>query len=107
MKTNPLAVVSTRNLALALFVSLAGLPAGAAVFDDFESYAVGSNLHGQGGWSGWAGNPGAGAVVSTTFSFSPTRSVNVTGATDLVRTFSGVTNGQWVFKVMQYIPSTS
>src|ERR1035437_1811864 len=79
----------------------------AAVFDDFESYAVGSNLHGQGGWAGWAGDAKAGALVSTNFSFSPTRSVNITGASDLVHTFSGATNGQWVFSVMQYIPSTS
>ena len=79
----------------------------AAVFDDFESYAVGSNLHGQGGWAGWAGDTNAGALVSSNFSFSPTRSVNITGPSSLVRTFSGATNGQWVFRVMQYIPSTS
>src|ERR1039457_1257666 len=80
---------------------------GAAFFDDFESYAVGSNLHGQGGWAGWAGNASAGALVSTNFAFSPTRSVNITGASDLVHTFSGATNDQWVFSVMQYVPSTS
>ncbi len=107
MKTTYIAVVSARSLALALLVGLAGWRAGAAVLDDFESYAVGSNLHGQGGWAGWAGNPGAGALVSTSFAFSPTRAVVSTGATDLVRPFSGVTNGQWVFQVMQYIPATS
>jgi hypothetical protein len=92
-----------------LLACLAVLPerAGAAVFDDFESYAVGSNLHRQGGWAGWLGDTNAGALISSNFSFSPTRSVNITGASDLVRTFSGATNGQWVFSVMQYIPSTS
>jgi hypothetical protein len=96
-------------IALVLLACLALLPgrAAAAVFDDFESYAVGSNLHGQGGWAGWAGNASAGALVSSAFSFSPTRSVNITGASDLVHTFSDATNGQWVFRVMQYIPSTS
>src|ERR1022692_5150649 len=76
------------GLALTVVVCVAGLPAGAATpfFDDFESYAAGSNLHGQGGWSGWAENPGAGAAVSTSFSFSPTRAAKVTGATDLVHT---------------------
>ena len=35
--------------------------------DDFDSYETGSALHGQGGWSGWAGNPGAGeAIIVTT-----------------------------------------
>jgi hypothetical protein len=79
----------------------------AAVFDNFESYAVGSNMHGQGGWAGWAGDTNAGALVSSAFSFSPTRPVNITGASDLVHTFPGATSGQWVLSVMQYIPSTS
>ena len=96
-------------IAIVLLTCLAVLPwrAAAQVSDDFESYAVGSNLHGQGGWAGWGGNASAGAEVSSTFAFSPTRSVNITGASDLVRTISGATNGQWVFRVMQYIPSTS
>jgi hypothetical protein len=96
-------------IAIVLLACLAVLPgrAAAAVFDDFESYAVGSNLYGQEGWAGWAGHTNAGALVSSNFSFSPTRSVNITGPSSLVRTFSGATNGQWVFRVMQYIPSTS
>ncbi len=94
-------------LYLTLLISLTGLPVAGAVFDDFESYAVGSNLHGQDGWSGWAGDAGAGALVSTDFAFSPTRAVKVTGDTDLVRAISGATNGSWLLKVMQYIPSTS
>jgi len=97
------------GIALILLACLAFLPgrAAAQVFDDFETYALGSNLHGQGSWAGWADNPSAGALVSSAFSFSPTQSVNITGASDLVRTFSGATSGQWVFRVMQYIPSTS
>ena len=35
MKTNPVVVVSTRSLALAIMVSLVGVSTGAAVFDDF------------------------------------------------------------------------
>ena len=89
------------------FATISGFAASRAFFDDFESYAVGSNLHGQGGWTGWANNPNAGALVSSNFAFSPTRSVNIAGASDLVHTFSGATNGPWVFSVMQYIPSTS
>ena len=96
-------------ICIVLLTGLAVLPghAAAQIFDDFEAYAEGSNLLGQGGWAGWGGNASAGALVSSNFAFSPTRSVNITGASDLVRTFSGATNGQWVFSVMQYIPSTS
>ena len=75
------------------FATISGFAASRAFFDDFESYAVGSNLHGQGGWTGWANNTNAGALVSTNFAFSPTRSVNITGASDLVHAFSGATNG--------------
>ena len=76
-------------------------------FDDFESYAVGSNLHGQGGWVGWANDPSAGALVSSNFAFSPVRSVAIAGASDLTHTLVGATNGSWVFTVRQFIPSTS
>lgn len=98
-----------RSVAVVLLTCLAWMPGRVAgeVVDDFESYAVGSNLHGQGGWAGWADDPTAGALVSNDFSFSPTQSVKISGASDLVRTFSGATNGQWVFSVMQYVPSTS
>lgn len=84
-------------------------PGGAtgAVSDDFESYTIGSNLHGQGGWSGWAGNPNVGALVSSAFAFGPSRSANIAGASDLVRAFSGATGGRWVFRLRQYIPSSS
>lgn len=101
---------------LKLFLNLVGVlafstltfVAGAApVFDNFESYSVGSDLHGQGDWTGWRGDTNAGALVSTNQAFSPTRSVNITGDSDLVHTFSGATNGQWVFNTMQYIPSGS
>jgi hypothetical protein len=75
--------------------------------EDFESYAAGSNLHGQGGWKGWDNDPGAGAVVSTAFSFNGTQSANVTGPSDLVHEFTGINSGQYILSIRQYIPSTS
>ena len=79
----------------------------AEFFDDFESYSAGANIHGQGGWKGWDNDSAAGAVVSTAFAASGTKSVRVTGASDLVHEFSGATSGQWNFSLDQYIPSTS
>lgn len=75
--------------------------------DDFEGYAVGSNLHGQNGWRGWDNNASAGAVVSSAFSFDGTQSVNITGGSDLVQSFTGVNSGQYTFSIRQYVPSTS
>ena len=45
--------------------------------DDFEGYASGADLHGQGGWHGWAEDPAAGGLIHTDRAFSPTRSVCV------------------------------
>lgn len=78
-----------------------------AFSENFESYAPNSNIHGQGGWTGWAGNPAAGATVSTAQSLSPTRSLRVSGANHPVRAVSGVTSGVWTFKAHQFIPTTS
>jgi hypothetical protein len=91
-----------------LAVAAVAVTAQAASFgEDFESYAAGSNMHGQGGWKGWDNSSGAGAVVSSAFSFNGTQSVNITGGSDLVHTFAGVTSGQYTFSIQQYIPSAS
>jgi hypothetical protein len=79
----------------------------AAITDNFESYVLGSDLHGQDSWKGWDNNPAAGALVSNAYAYSGTQSVNITGASDLVRTFSGVSGGQWTLSIQQYIPTTS
>ncbi len=74
-------------------------------FEDFDSYATGSQLHGQGGWKGWGNDPLAGALTSSTFSLSAPNSVDIVGASDLVHEYSGSTNGFWVFTAWQYIPT--
>ncbi len=72
--------------------------------EDFEAYAAGSDLHGQGGWKGWDNTPGAGAPASDLVAFSGAISAEIGGDADLVHEFD-VTDGKWVFSVMQYIPS--
>ena len=88
------------SLPLAAAMTLA---ANAAVTDDFESYTLGSNLSGEGDWEGWKGDAGAGAIVSGTYAASGAQSVNITGTSDLVHKFSGITSGEWVFSIKQYI----
>jgi hypothetical protein len=88
-------------LALASICSVAS----AQVFtEDFESYASGSPLHGQGGWKGWDNTASAGAPTSDTYAVSGTNSVEIIGAADLVHEFD-ITGGRWEFTAMQYIPS--
>ena len=79
-------------------------PRGSDFFEDFDSYTVGSNVHGQNGWKGWANDPNAGAFVDDAFSSSPSNSLNVTATSDVVHEFDQA-SGAWVVRAMQYIPT--
>lgn len=87
-------------------VVLAAMPVTAFAdwFDDFESYAPGSGLHGQGGWEGWLGDATWDAYVTDTIAYSGSNSLDSVGTTDIVQPFSGYTSGQWTFSAQQYIP---
>lgn len=71
--------------------------------DDFDSYATGSQLHGQGGWKGWFDDPAAGALTSDGQANSAPNSAAILGASDLVHEYNE-TSGQWVYTAWQYIP---
>lgn len=73
--------------------------------DNFDSYANGSQLHGVNGWVGWDNTLAAGALVSNAQSNSPSNSVDITGGADLVQTFSGATDGAWLFETKVYVPT--
>lgn len=75
--------------------------------DNFDSYATGSQMHGQGGWKGWDNSPAAGALTSSVQARSAPNSVDILGASDLVHEYSGYTSGSWVYKAWQYVPSNS
>lgn len=73
--------------------------------DNFDSYATGSQMHGQGGWKGWDNSAGAGALTSSAQASSAPNSVDIFGGSDLVHTFSGATSGQWVFAGRTFTPT--
>ena len=73
--------------------------------DDFDSYADGSSMHGQGGWKGWDNTPGATAYVTTAESRSSPNSISIAGASDLVHEYSGYTSGDYIYTAYVYIPS--
>lgn len=83
--------------------------------ENFDSYASGSQVIGQGGWQGWDGSTTVGALVSATPSFSSPNSIRIYGTSttppanysDLVHKFSGYTSGTWIFSARQYIPSSA
>jgi hypothetical protein len=92
-------------IAAAVLAMAFAVPAEAQFFfDNFDSYAPGSMIAGQGGWETWGGDPGADAMVVNTISFSSPNSLAVSGTADVVHTFN-VTSGYWYAKVRTFVPS--
>jgi hypothetical protein len=93
-----------RNLAcLALAATLAS-GASAQWSDNFDSYATGSQLHGQGGWKGWFNDPNAGAFTSGAQFASAPNSADIVGGTDLVREYTA-NGGLWRYSGSMYLPT--
>lgn len=78
---------------------------GGDYLDDFDSYTLGSDIIGQGGWEGWAGDPNVGALVDDTFSASSPHSLDVVATTDVVHPFSTWNSGSFTISAQQYIPA--
>jgi hypothetical protein len=74
-------------------------------FENFDSYATGSQMHGQGGWKGWGNSAAAGALTTNLYARSAPNSVDILGASDLVHEYSGYTTGFWRYTAWQYIPT--
>jgi hypothetical protein len=75
--------------------------------DNFDSYALGSGLHGQGGWHGWDGSVAADAYVSNLYARSVPHSAEIRPASDIVHEYVGITSGPWTYTAWQFIPSGS
>jgi hypothetical protein len=88
--------------ALLLVVAVAG----ADWSDNFDSYANGSALAGQGGWAGWEGDSTLTAYVTDAQSQSAPHSAEILPTTDCVHTYNE-SSGQWIMTAYHYIPSGS
>ena len=94
-----------RILAVALaLVGMCSLASAQVVFsENFDSYASGSALHGQGGWKGWDNDAAYGSPTSDKYAYSGKNSVEIVGTADLVHEFK-LAGGRYEFSTMQYIP---
>ncbi len=72
--------------------------------DDFDSYAAGSLLGGQGGWQPWDGDPAVDAPLTDLISYTPTNSLELSGDQDIVRLFTGISTGIWRISSKIQIP---
>ena len=102
--------MKSRNLVAKVALSvLAGLAVsivtavGQSWSEDFESYPLGANIGGLGGWAGWDGAT-VGATVIANPKDAADRVLSLVANDDLVQQFSGYTSGQWQFTARQFIP---
>lgn len=94
-------LISTALVALFLLPA----PALAQWSDNFDSYANGSALHGQGGWAGWNGDPNATAYVTNLRARSAPHSADIRPTSDIVQEFTGINSGIWIISGWCYVPS--
>ena len=91
-----------------LAVVCVGLMAATALGDwteDFQSYAVGSLITGQGGWSGWDGDlTFLAEVANDPAGTAGNQVLKEFAGNDMVQQYTGYTSGAWVYKAKQYIP---
>ncbi len=98
-----------KSLILPVGLLMAALPATveAQFFsDNFDSYATGSSIAGQGGWETWDNNPAWDTYVTDVHSFTSPNSLFVAGLADIVHQFTGVDSGVWYAKAQTYVPSS-
>ena len=72
--------------------------------DNFDSYTLGSSMHGQGGWKGWDNDPLWTAYVTDDQALSSPHSVDIVADADLVHEYEGVTSGAWTYTAWQFVP---
>jgi len=96
-------MIRTRILLVAI-AAVAPLSAMAQWSDNFDSYATGSQLHGQGGWKGWFNDPNAGAMTSNAQALSAPNSVDILGGSDLVREYI-ISGGVWTYSGSVFVPT--
>ncbi len=77
--------------------------------ENFDAYAAGSSIGGQGGWSVWySGGSNAtveGPATAPAATSAPNKLRLVTGS-DVVQLFT-IDDGKWTFKIKTYVPSSS
>ncbi|MCA8962047.1 MAG: hypothetical protein KDC38_16085 [Planctomycetes bacterium] len=76
--------------------------------DDFDGYASGSTIGGQGSWVTWdqSTDPLVDAPVSSAFAHTGSNSLFIGGTSDIVTTFTSIVSGTWIVRGWIYVEST-
>jgi hypothetical protein len=75
--------------------------------ENFDSYATGSGIIGQGGWEGWDGDPATDAYVSDNQYLSDPNSLRLDINSDVIHQFSDMTGPAFLFEMFVYNPSNA
>jgi len=79
-----------------------------SLINDFDSLAVGANMHDVDGWEGWWGDGQWAAKITDTVAYSGANALEIVGARDdLVPNWPLVDSGVYVASVMQYVPAAT
>src|SRR5262245_49301365 len=92
--------------ALVLFAAFLPPRAEAQQFweDDYDAYATGAPIAGQGGWETFNNIPAADAIVTSAQALSPPNALRISGPANVIRPFgSGAPTGDLYVKL--FIPS--
>jgi hypothetical protein len=73
--------------------------------ENFDSYAAGTQLGGQGGWHPWGDDPSANANVTNAQSRSPANSVDIYGTSDMVHEWTDINYHNCTFSAWVYVPA--
>src|ERR1043165_2192624 len=107
-------VLALAALAFAPAMAMAQVP----WFENFDSYATGVNINGQGGWQGWGNVPNQAPVTTNAQFLSANNSILVSGSgdtgtpatySDNVRKFTGVGagSGWYEYTANIYVPGNT
>jgi hypothetical protein len=86
------------------FLGSAGQVIDGGFSDDFEAYAAGGGMAGQGGWELWYSGGGDVRIVDNPTN-SGRRAARAIGGTDIANR-QQITSGVWEFTIQTYVPST-
>jgi len=99
-------VLSRFLIVCAALLVIVPAAAGTDWSDNFDSYAAGNGLIGQGGWDGWDSSAAAEAFIVDSISLSTPNSVAIIPTTDIVQEFAE-TAGDWYMTSWSYVPTGS
>ena len=99
------------SIGLVVFAAVALVAAQVApaqvVNENFDSHALGTDMHNLDGWEGWYGDAAVGGFVTDEQANTGNHSLRFTRPVDLAPYWDSITSGNWIMVMMQYVPAAA